>query len=312
MTIGEKIAYARRIMGKDWTQQRLADELTAIKMPSKRSWIAGVESNRFKPSKADLYRIAMVLNQPPNYFDEDVPVPYENISYFSDTSKSFYGRIIESREAMGLSRKEFADNLCRYGVNVTDDWVTALETGKIRAHCLDWNAICKVLGKPFEYFTKTSVSSGTLRDKDGISFAGKSKTPVLYYGLIPIIATIYSHKFALSIDEIIADEYISIPVAQNETREIFAVKIKGGFLDLWAGDGECAIISKTSRVEDGKIALIRTSISSDLKTDKCMLAEIHSTPDYIRLKKSDETSEKVKPEELDIIGKVMGFFRKHN
>ncbi len=63
-------------------------------------------------------------------------------------------------------------------------------------------------------------------------------------------------------------------------------------------------------VEDDKIALLRVRVTSDLKADKCEFKKVFLKPDCVMLKGPDGSSEKIKPQELDVIGKVLGFFRK--
>jgi transcriptional regulator with XRE-family HTH domain len=311
MTLGEKISYARRIMGKDWTQERLANELKSLGFETKRSWIAAVENDRFKPNKADISFFAKALNQPISYFENDADLTsYDNTSYFSANLQSFYGKIAQSRQNLGMDRKKFAEKLSEKGSSVDEKWVSALETGKIRIHALDWNVICKVLNKPFEYFVKTSTSSGTLRDKENINFAQKTNFSAPTIGLIPIIATAKDNRFKTSIEEAVADEYISIPVTQKEEKEIFAIKIEGDFLKPWAYSGEYLFISKTVYVADGELTLIRREFTSDLKSEYCSFVKIHTKLDFIELESPNGSIEKIKPEELDIIGKVKGYFRK--
>lgn len=311
LTLGERITYARRLMGKKWTQQKLADELEKfLGQRASRSWIAAIENGRFKPQKTDIAAFAKVLKQPESYFSEDtqITLPYEDVS--QPPAKTFYEKIFDSISDLGFTREKFAEELSKNGVDVTNEWISALEEGKIRVHSIEWDVICKVLGKPFEYFVETSSEKEKVKDREGITFGLKSKLADIKIELIPILAEASQQKFKLSIDDTEPDEHIPISVRQEDARELFAVKIKGDFLSDWIRNEEYAIISKTPCVEDGKLAVVRLGSTLDLKMDYCVFKKVYTKTDCIELVDSQGRKTRLKPQELEIIGKVKGSFRR--
>src|SRR5687767_8274180 len=59
MTMGQKIAQARKELGREWTQQKLAEACG-----KSRAWIAGIENDRFDVHADDLKLLAKVLKKP--------------------------------------------------------------------------------------------------------------------------------------------------------------------------------------------------------------------------------------------------------
>ena len=56
-------------MGRDWTQKKLAIELTASGCPTKESWVANVEAGRIKSLTANqIFYLSKILKKPLDYF----------------------------------------------------------------------------------------------------------------------------------------------------------------------------------------------------------------------------------------------------
>lgn len=68
MTLGKKIAAARKELGREWTQQRLAEALKAAGSTHTRAWVAGVETDRIPPHADDVKVLAKVLKKPVEFF----------------------------------------------------------------------------------------------------------------------------------------------------------------------------------------------------------------------------------------------------
>jgi phage repressor protein C with HTH and peptisase S24 domain len=93
MTLGEKIAAARREMGKEWTQAKLASELARHGLKMTRGWLASAETGRIRPHREDLETLAKVLKKPLDFFEDDEttsPGP----SHFGDSAPVYGMQII--------------------------------------------------------------------------------------------------------------------------------------------------------------------------------------------------------------------------
>ena len=76
MTTGKKIAQARKEMGRDWTQNRLAEALQKEGLTHTRAWVAGAETDRIPPHADDIKIIAKVLKKPVEFFRADSSVGF--------------------------------------------------------------------------------------------------------------------------------------------------------------------------------------------------------------------------------------------
>lgn len=77
MTVGERVAQARRALGREWTQQRLTDELKKAGLTVSRGWIANLETGRVRNlSSEETGTLARVLKKPSSFFEE----PHSRIS----------------------------------------------------------------------------------------------------------------------------------------------------------------------------------------------------------------------------------------
>jgi SOS-response transcriptional repressor LexA len=69
--VGERIAQARRALGREWTQEKVVDAVIKIGVKISRSWLANVESGRTrKVFSKELQALSEVLNKPIDYFSE--------------------------------------------------------------------------------------------------------------------------------------------------------------------------------------------------------------------------------------------------
>lgn len=88
MKVGEKIAAARQELGREWTQQKLADELTKAGHKVKRTWVTGVELGRFNLHKEFVPALARILRKPAAYFADDA---LAGVSLVAETEPSGEG-----------------------------------------------------------------------------------------------------------------------------------------------------------------------------------------------------------------------------
>lgn len=79
MKTGEKIAAARRELGKEWTQERLLNELKRHGVERKIGWLMNVETDRVQHLSVEYVRaLSKVLKKPLDYFKDDEPVASPN------------------------------------------------------------------------------------------------------------------------------------------------------------------------------------------------------------------------------------------
>jgi transcriptional regulator with XRE-family HTH domain len=71
MEIGRKIYSARRELGKDFTQEKLAEELRKYGVEIQRTWVADLESGRLKKiDRAKLEALSKSLKKPIEFFSD--------------------------------------------------------------------------------------------------------------------------------------------------------------------------------------------------------------------------------------------------
>lgn len=81
---GQRIARARCALGKDWTQGKLAEELSKSGAEITRAQIANIESGRtLKLSFNALKALANILNKPVEYFSKDIAAMQEERRYYA-------------------------------------------------------------------------------------------------------------------------------------------------------------------------------------------------------------------------------------
>jgi SOS-response transcriptional repressor LexA len=75
---GEKIAHARELRGKQWTQEKIAEELTHAGLEVSRMQVANWESGRTRGMSLPVLTVlAQLLNKPVSYFADDAAVIQE-------------------------------------------------------------------------------------------------------------------------------------------------------------------------------------------------------------------------------------------
>lgn len=62
-------------MGKGFSQNKLAQELTKAGLKATRVWVAAIETDRIRLHHSDLATISKVLHKPVEFFAADVPAP---------------------------------------------------------------------------------------------------------------------------------------------------------------------------------------------------------------------------------------------
>src|SRR5688572_8705701 len=81
MTVGEKVASARRSLGREWTQQRLTDELKKAGLHISRGWVANLETDRVKNlASEEVAALSKVLQKPASYFQPASSVGFGHVA----------------------------------------------------------------------------------------------------------------------------------------------------------------------------------------------------------------------------------------
>jgi SOS-response transcriptional repressor LexA len=218
-------------------------------------------------------------------------------------------KIREARRNLGRewTQELFAKELTKYmGLKISRSWVASVETGRTKLYPKEIEAIAKILKKPAIYFKDDDIdlsplkSSLLIRDKESNIHVTSTKFKS-YFEPIPVVGVISSPHIDIPVANVIPEEHLPIPIDPNGTACAF--KIKGNFLSPLAGNGDYLIMINTNFVEDGKMALVNLQ-------GKEIFCTVYKKKNFIELKMLAGTTEKLKYEELDVVGKVVGFFKR--
>ncbi|MFA6584340.1 MAG: XRE family transcriptional regulator [Elusimicrobiaceae bacterium] len=121
---------------------------------------------------------------------------------------------------------------------------------------------------------------------------------------VGVIGTVSAENFNFAFENS-PEEYLPVLVEAYGGKHIFALKIRGACMSPTAEDGDYAIVAQTSHVDDGRLAVVRLNC-------ECTLKRIFRKQNVIELKPDNEKFKtlRIKPSELEIVGQVVGFFRK--
>jgi SOS-response transcriptional repressor LexA len=127
---------------------------------------------------------------------------------------------------------------------------------------------------------------------------GVSHTP---RGLIGIVCTISAEPFNCTLD-VQPEEFFAAPGSGPE--QVFALRIMGDWLAPLAQDHDIAIISRRADVIDGQLYVVRLN-------GECIFRRLSMRGhDHVELKTDKIKSLRLPLKDVEILGKVIGFFRK--
>lgn len=171
--------------------------------------------------------------------------------------------------------------------------------------------ICKGVG-----LSSTSTVHGYLArlEKEGIIRRDSSKPrtiellkePILYKEMIniPIVGKVTAGEPILAIENI-EDTF---PISLNfipSNKDLFMLSVSGeSMIDAGILDGDLAILEKSNYAENGDIVVA-------LIDNEATLKRFYKEKNYIRLQPENKTMEPIIVDNCDIIGKLIGVFRKY-
>ncbi|AAO35864.1 LexA repressor [Clostridium tetani] len=121
---------------------------------------------------------------------------------------------------------------------------------------------------------------------------------------IPVVGTVTAGKPILAVENIEDTFALPINYVRNK-KQLFALKIKGdSMIDTGILDGDLAIVEKNNSVLNGEIVVA-------LLGDRATVKRFFKEKDYIRLQPENETMEPIIVKQCEIIGKVVGVYRKY-
>ncbi|QBD84860.1 transcriptional repressor LexA [Clostridium tetani] len=121
---------------------------------------------------------------------------------------------------------------------------------------------------------------------------------------IPVVGTVTAGKPILAVENIEDTFALPINYVRNK-KQLFALKIKGdSMIDTGILDGDLAIVEKNNSVLNGEIVVA-------LLGDRATVKRFFKEKDRIRLQPENETMEPIIVKQCEIIGKVVGVYRKY-
>lgn len=105
MTLGKRVAEARRALGREWTQEKVRAELVRAGLARARSWVANLETDRVRNLNAEeTTALEKVLKKPSGYFDEQAAPSGVDIGTLAniETYVSVLGTVSADRFAFSL------------------------------------------------------------------------------------------------------------------------------------------------------------------------------------------------------------------
>ncbi|CDI49399.1 transcriptional repressor LexA [Clostridium tetani] len=121
---------------------------------------------------------------------------------------------------------------------------------------------------------------------------------------IPVIGTVTAGKPILAVENIEDTFALPINYVRNK-KQLFALKIKGeSMIDAGILDGDMAIVEKTNSALNSEIVVA-------LLGDRATIKRFFKEKDRIRLQPENETMEPIIVKQCEIIGRVVGVYRKY-
>lgn len=121
---------------------------------------------------------------------------------------------------------------------------------------------------------------------------------------IPVIGTVTAGKPILAVENI--EDTFALPIDYIKSdNQLFMLKIKGeSMIDVGIMNGDMAIIEKTNSALNGEIIVA-------LLGNEATIKRFFKEKDYIRLQPENKTMEPIIVKQCEIIGKIVGLYRKY-
>lgn len=194
---------------------------------------------------------------------------------------------------IGLTQEELAK-----AIGVSRQIIVDWESGRSKVPYRRLVSLSKFFVQPLDSFQEDPSSHDVVRDTPALYGTTPPTSPV------PVLGSVSDERFHFSFDQV-AEEYLPVALPGPPLKRSFALRITGKSLHPTAHDGEYAIVVESSYAEDGKLAIVRLKQEFTLK-------RIYRSQDYIELRPDNPAypSQKIPPDEFQVVGVVVGFFRK--
>lgn len=170
--------------------------------------------------------------------------------------------------------------------------------------------LCAVFEKPADYFADDAEALAPAHEETERRLTEALREIETRGGIykqsahVGVVGTATGESFSFS-PEAIAEEYLPVLVEAYGESRVYALRIKGGALSPTAEDGDYAIVSQTSFVDDGRLALVRLP-------DGYALRRLFRKKTGVELKPENPRSKSITlpAGSFGVAGQIIGFFRK--
>jgi len=223
--------------------------------------------------------------------------------------KPFRSYLKQHRTVLGLSKTDLANK-----VSVSPSYLMQIENGQrnppTATLCLSIADALRLSDEDKKEFLKAAYSERTKEATEEFKAAGviDPESPNQETLAIPVIGIIPAAD--IGVLEGNALTYVNVDSDQIKDRDAFALVIKGNCLkDARICDGDTIIVSRSARVDEGSIAVVRVG-------DQCTCKKVHIEDDKLILERINADDPKkfiIDPckEDVNIIGRVVWSMRKH-
>lgn len=120
---------------------------------------------------------------------------------------------------------------------------------------------------------------------------------------VPVVGTVAAGQPILAEENI--EEYFPLPINYAAKTDMFMLKVRGeSMINAGILDGDYVIVEQQSTAKNGEIVVALLEDSATVKT-------FYKEKDYIRLQPENDALEPIISNDVKILGKVSGVFRKY-
>lgn len=163
--------------------------------------------------------------------------------------------------------------------------------------------LSNVFEKPISYFTddKFSYLQHSAEDESTEKKIYDLLSSLPQTGHIGVISEVTQEYFSIPYYNQ-PEEFLPV-MLESRTSAPFALKITDSQACPWGNSGEYVIIVPAGEVANGKTALIKID-------GLCAIKKIHKTKTAVIVEDFDKTQKKYKPADVEVLGRVLAFYRK--